>query len=347
MKKLLLLFTAIIAVATVQAQSLKQLFDNTTWTDGSAFYNAEVKGNFINMTGGTCHEGGFAFGLKCTDADPNGPWFSLENGTWSEDLDIEPSISIPFPQGSTVITYNLDDDTYLVVEDKKGDAAYCFRKMKKKESLRPLLVSQQKLVWTGNYKVTLSTLKDCPVGTDCEISAAKFRVGSWVNGGYQVCDEYESPTNIAKLSNGRYVKIMPHGYTGKLRGGLSIYEVDYDKDNEVYDGERLIMVLDRVRGNNSPRWPTDKRLILPGEVTNYTKKELRTMRNEIFARHGYRFSSADLNEYFQGESWYTKDSDPDINNKIHFSLIESLNISMMKYAETNEDYELQVEDHKR
>jgi hypothetical protein len=37
---------------------------------------------------------------------------------------------------------------------------------------------------------------------------------------------------------------------------------------------------------------------------NKTKKELRLMRDEIFARHGYIFKDEDLRKYFKSKSWY-------------------------------------------
>jgi hypothetical protein len=39
-------------------------------------------------------------------------------------------------------------------------------------------------------------------------------------------------------------------------------------------------------------------------LSKYSKKELRLIRNEIFARYGYIFKSEDLISYFQGKSWY-------------------------------------------
>ena len=46
------------------------------------------------------------------------------------------------------------------------------------------------------------------------------------------------------------------------------------------------------------------RLDLEGD---YTKKELRLMRNTIYAQYGYEFSSPDLKEYFNQFAWYIPD----------------------------------------
>ncbi|MBE6195859.1 MAG: PEGA domain-containing protein [Rikenellaceae bacterium] len=46
------------------------------------------------------------------------------------------------------------------------------------------------------------------------------------------------------------------------------------------------------------------RLLTHSDVASRSKKELRVMRNEIFARHGYIFKSADLRNHFSKQSWY-------------------------------------------
>jgi hypothetical protein len=41
------------------------------------------------------------------------------------------------------------------------------------------------------------------------------------------------------------------------------------------------------------------------ELTKYTGKELRIMRNEIFARYGFIFKSEDLKQHFGSQKWYS------------------------------------------
>ena len=66
----------------------------------------------------------------------------------------------------------------------------------------------------------------------------------------------------------------------------------------------------------------------------FSKEELRLMRNEILARHGWRFQSKDLQEYFGRQSWYKPGND---NNTIKLSVIEQLNIQLIKSEETVPD----------
>lgn len=65
-------------------------------------------------------------------------------------------------------------------------------------------------------------------------------------------------------------------------------------------------------------------------LSNIDRSELRLMRNEILARHGYRFMSKDLREYFGGKSWYKPCAN---NNSIRLSVIEQTNVELIKSQE--------------
>ena len=49
---------------------------------------------------------------------------------------------------------------------------------------------------------------------------------------------------------------------------------------------------------------SDSRYIAESELYGLSDWELRIARNEIYARHGRKFASSDLNEYFNSKSWY-------------------------------------------
>ena len=68
----------------------------------------------------------------------------------------------------------------------------------------------------------------------------------------------------------------------------------------------------------------------------FSKDELRLMRNEVLARHGWKFQSKDLQEYFGKQPWYKPGKD---NNAIKLHVIEQLNIQLIKSEETVPDSE--------
>jgi hypothetical protein len=65
--------------------------------------------------------------------------------------------------------------------------------------------------------------------------------------------------------------------------------------------------------------------VLPNKkLKEYSKRELRIMRNEIFAAYGYKFKSKDLRDYFTATTWYEPKYD-DVTTKL--SQVERLNIA--------------------
>jgi len=66
----------------------------------------------------------------------------------------------------------------------------------------------------------------------------------------------------------------------------------------------------------------------------FSKDQLRLMRNEILARHGWRFQSKDLQDYFGSQSWYKPGNN---NGAIKLHIIEQLNIQLIKSEETVPD----------
>jgi hypothetical protein len=73
---------------------------------------------------------------------------------------------------------------------------------------------------------------------------------------------------------------------------------------------------------------SSSRLLSSSELSSYSTKQLRYIRNEIFARHGYLFKSADLNQYFRSQPWYKAQG-----KSISLSEIEQLNVILIKGLE--------------
>jgi YARHG domain len=83
-----------------------------------------------------------------------------------------------------------------------------------------------------------------------------------------------------------------------------------------------------------------KRLLQEDDVNNLVKAELETMRNEIFARHGYCFRRKNLRALFEDKDWYIPNT---VDVKKDLTEIEKKNIALIKrfekYAEEyGDDY---------
>ena len=74
------------------------------------------------------------------------------------------------------------------------------------------------------------------------------------------------------------------------------------------------------------------RMLTKSEVEQMTKTELALARNSIFARHGYQFNNAELNEFFAKQSWF-KPSDIKMEN-IALTEAEVDNIRLIKAQES-------------
>ena len=118
--------------------------------------------------------------------------------------------------------------------------------------------------------------------------------------------------------------------------GLTLYSVQPDEYG-IYLRTGDQRVLTWV--NTQPRFDYASVLLLnDGRINMLDKSTLRIMRNEIFCHHGYMPSAPDLVEYFGRQPWYSpRPSNDDVYDEL--SLIEKLNIELIKAEEANKDEE--------
>ena len=81
-------------------------------------------------------------------------------------------------------------------------------------------------------------------------------------------------------------------------------------------------------------WMLQNYLLDTRYLGRFSKPQLRLLRNEILARHGWKFQSKDLQDYFGRQPWYKPVAD---NNSINLSIIELTNIQLIKSDEAEDD----------
>ena len=97
--------------------------------------------------------------------------------------------------------------------------------------------------------------------------------------------------------------------------------------NEIESNEALKKYDIKLHGRFSF---ASKRPLTKDELNDYSKRELRIMRNEIFARYGYIFNTKDIKTYFNKKKWY----EPSKNNiDKYLSDLEKDNIKLIKEIE--------------
>lgn len=84
---------------------------------------------------------------------------------------------------------------------------------------------------------------------------------------------------------------------------------------------------------------TSTRLLNENELLDFTAWELKIMRNEIFARHGYVFQTEVMYNYFNAQPWYGKVEKLNNNNNVinYLSYIEQENVKLIKKIEKNDE----------
>lgn len=114
---------------------------------------------------------------------------------------------------------------------------------------------------------------------------------------------------------------------------VGYFGLDYDMDM------RYLIIVPRKGRDFEPffyfekyrKYPeTSLKYLKEVDLADYSKKELRLMRNEIFAFHGYKFNSKDLKEYFSNKNWY-KPSDKNVNERLN--KFERANIKLIQKLE--------------
>lgn len=80
---------------------------------------------------------------------------------------------------------------------------------------------------------------------------------------------------------------------------------------------------------------SDSRYITEDEISGLNADQLKLARNEIFARHGRKFDSEYLQNYFNSKDWYTPSIEPDdFDYDTLLNSYEKANIDIIKKAES-------------
>ena len=302
MKNILLAAAITIQCAAVAAQN----FNGTFWTNGQGSFEATQKGDRIEFFGSAMlGEIGYDFTLikrgRTTYSTEQGGSYTF--GKYVEYRTIEDGTDTPLE--------------LLIAYDDKDEMTEVFYKFD--GSIDDLLAHNFLSLLDGVY--TDAAGKEY-IFDGATINGTPFEVLS---------DEYAYANNIKY--KGKYYKIMFSD------NGVNIYNARKASGmvfGDVFTKTTLYKKLRKKTAQEPPltgRWQYTSTSIVNVGMLSYfcDKTQLRLMRNEIFARRGYKFLSPDLKTYFSKQPWYKPVSD---NSKIHFSDLENLNINIIKKYET-------------
>lgn len=303
MKKLFLIMIIIAtAVVTMQAQRIT----SGNWYDGSLIFTATHAGGGKILMNATAEGEELEFMLLPVTQDGESETYRVAEGPHD--------YVMPVNEGMTVRHVVKEGLDVLCFFNQETNMMERVMKNEHETNEQQLNIDQWLAQIRGDYS------KDD--GTSFVIDSEKARIG----GTYvplEVLTFNGMPTGIVDIDEKHY-EVVP-----TLRG-LHLYETRYSEDDYCWKRTGNHFALTKSTRNES-RFSFTGFVLLNGYALNrYDKPLLRIMRNNILARHGYRFQSQDLQDYFGSESWYHP---ADSNEGIRLSFIEELNIALIKHAE--------------
>ena len=100
------------------------------------------------------------------------------------------------------------------------------------------------------------------------------------------------------------------------------------------DNLKNCVAQEKIADEREVSWMLQNYLMNTHYLGRFSKPQLRLMRNEILARHGWKFQSKDLQDHFGSQPWYKPAAN---NNSIKLNIIEMTNVQLIKSEEAEDD----------
>ncbi|WP_315367299.1 YARHG domain-containing protein [Prevotella koreensis] len=335
MKKIIVFLLVLMQLSCVAQDFSNQ--DDSYWTDGMTFFVLNPHSNkkdFYVGSGGTLHEGGVLFGLQ----GKNGKYILVETDNG------EPKGSQMYQYGQYLLSEaknvkvelkTISDKRYLLFYSGK-ELITVFHEEKGKpfsEESTGLYKLEERII----RKILLAGEYIDSKGDLVTFSAKGQDVYGLNKGGsaYKIMEMYDMPDRLIKLSDGTIYEIE-HDDDGLTLTKMKKRQDDFgDFEPTEYKVKLYHVLPNQMKGTAGKTSRFDfasNEMLYIDWLGNFTNNELRLMRNEIYARHGYRFSTPDMQEYFSACPWYS----PRDNNDAavaELSEIEKINVQQIKRAE--------------
>lgn len=208
--------------------------------------------------------------------------------------------------------------------------------------------------WSGMFEPTGEVkILDKATGDSIPVPANKITlfIDQMQDGqiyGYSVCAGNDRPFKGVYTEDGDKIKATlkepgDNKYDGVFelvisKSPLSITGKWAPLDHAQASREYVLARKNFVYTSSEGKYESSTRLLTSDDVNNLYKDELRFMRNEIYARHGYSFKLREVRAWFDHEDWYMPIS-TDVRKKL--TPIEIKNEKLIKqfekYADENYD----------
>lgn len=136
--------------------------------------------------------------------------------------------------------------------------------------------------------------------------------------------EIENLLNQALIPNQNFYLANPSSVNNLIEG--TVYQYFNLSGNGKF--RNLTQNTDISDGRHFPQ--SSAKILSSIEVKQYTIEEIKLMKNEILAEHGYSFNDTEVQQYFENQSWYSNQEDS-IKNRM--TDIERLNFDFLSSIE--------------
>ncbi len=130
-------------------------------------------------------------------------------------------------------------------------------------------------------------------------------------------------------SKGDVIKITGQGYTQDDKVYIKAKTVLDDEGKDISETEELDG--DYIIENSS------RELLTEDDIKDLSLKELNYAKNEIYARHGRKFASKELQDYFNSKDWYSGTIEPEDFSDYSLNDVELANAKLLKDREYSID----------
>lgn len=284
----------------------------STWTNGYEFYSAgKYNDSLIILSGGNLHEGGYMFTVKVLSDNEY-----MIIGNSPEDT-YEPSVG---EKGDIVKVKTIDKQKVLTIYDSKDNI---------QEVLIELNGSFENLVIRNKINYELAGKYTDESGKLYIFYQNELKANGFSNQqDYKFEYEYDFPIKVFTFNDNESF------YYENIIDGLIIYKAQKDEYGDWEKADQLMKLtkIEWVNHTNNQdlkgKYPFGSTEVMINDILgNFDNKELRIIRNEIFARHGYKFKTTEMKTYFESQDWYSGFYD-DVNGKL--TDLEKLNVQLIK-----------------
>ncbi|MGE4290155.1 MAG: YARHG domain-containing protein [Salinivirgaceae bacterium] len=261
------------------------------WTNGiDIYWCSQYSDSILFFSGGNLHEGGASFALQIIDND------NYKN------IGKHPENKYPpnFGQENQLVVLKEIIDTKVLIIQEKNEILGLLMKIPEYETLTNIVYRNKiNFELAGKY---FDSISQNEIIFESDIQIVK---GIEKDGNYKFEKDYDYPIEVITFESGKSY------WYEKTKTGLKLYNAKKNNYDNWYKGEILNNLI-RVSKSDIVDYKSLKgkyqfasEIIMTDDILYYfDKRELKIIRNEIFARHGYRFKTTEMKAYFENQNWY-------------------------------------------